>query len=432
MLMPTSSEFVALCRSQVTLLAQALGASLSVVYLTEEFVEDTQPRLIPVAAYPDLSVASENANRLALMPDAQSPSKNPFMLPHEATKHHDASQGRFESSALMQPRQLVLPLVHDGLVLGLLVTERDDRAWSSWERSQVDRIADTLSLACVLDQRAQWLDQSQQQNQLAQQQQHDVMDNLLHQLRSPLTALRTFGKLLMKRLAPSDPNREIADSIVQQSDRLQELLQQFDEAIDLGTVDLLPAEDLSSDADRPIPLLPAGVLTGSNLELAVCSVTEILQPLIVSASAIAQEKGLTLKTDIPNTLPPVFANTGALREVLSNLIDNALKYTPRGGEVHIQGNQPTREHVAVWVSDTGPGIPREDLPHLFERHYRGVQAQGEIPGTGLGLAIARRLVEQMQGAIQVFSPAKNDGWISEADPPSNAKGTTFVVELRAV
>lgn len=432
MLMPTSSEFIALCRSQVTLLTQALGASLSVVYLTEEFVENAQPRLVPIAAFPDLSVALEKANRLALMPDAQSPS----MLPNEATKNHHASEKRFESSAssaLMQSRQLVMPLMHEGMVLGLLVTERDDRGWTTWERSQVERIAETLSFACVLDQRAQWLDQSQQQNLLAQRQQHDVMDNLLHQLRSPLTALRTFGKLLLKRLAPGDANREIADSIVQQSDRLQELLKQFDDAIDLKTLDLSPAEAFQSTSDQPIPLLPAGVLTGSSLELTSCSVEEILQPLIRSASAIAQEKGLTLTTEILQDLPSVLGNSGALREVLSNLIDNALKYTPSGGEIQIRVTQAMSDRVAIWVSDTGLGIPEEDLPHLFERHYRGVQAQGEIPGTGLGLAIARRLVEQMQGSIQVFSPLKKDGWITDSDdPPSNAKGTTVVVELRVV
>jgi K+-sensing histidine kinase KdpD len=226
MLMPTSSEFIALCRSQVSLLTQALGASLSIVYLTEEWVENAQPRLIPIAADPDLSVALEKANRLALLPDTPTASMTPV-----APEEQDAAPVRLESSGLMQPLQLMLPLMHEGMVLGLLVTERDDRPWTSWERSQVERIADTLSYACVLDQRAQWLDQTHQQQRLLQTQQHDVLDNLLHQLRSPLTALRTFGKLLIKRLAPSDPNREVANSIVQQSDRLQELLQQFDQAI---------------------------------------------------------------------------------------------------------------------------------------------------------------------------------------------------------
>ncbi len=406
MLMPTSSEFIELCRSQIALLTQALGASLSVIYLTEELVESSQARLMPIAAYPDTAVALERSNRLALPAAVES------------------LQEIVPSTGLTQPRQLVLPLIHEELVFGLLVTEREDRPWTTWERSQVERIANTLSLACVMDQRAQWLDQSQQQHRSRQSQQHDVLDNLLHQLKSPLTALRTFGKLLIKRLQVGDPNREIAGSILRESDRLQELLQQFDEAIDLDSVDVL-AEDASL-VGRPIPLLPAGVLTTSNLELMPCSITEILLPLIETASAIAQEKGLSIQTEIPNSLPSVSANPGALREVLSNLIDNALKYTPSGGEVHIRVNKQ-RDRVVIWISDTGYGIPVEDLERLFERHYRGVQANGEIPGTGLGLAIARRLIEQMHGSIQVFSPLKSEGWIKDDQPPQ--RGTSFVVEL---
>ncbi len=431
MLMPTSSEFMALCRSQIMLLTQALGASLSVIYLTEELVETSQAQLIPIAAYPDISVALEKTNRFALPDSSESVSASSISY----DRHAEEAEAPYTSlpvretaqtGALAQQRQLVLPLMHEEMVLGLLVTERDDRPWTSWERSQVERIADTLSLAFVMDQRAQWLDQREQDQRSRRTEQHDVLDNLLHQLKSPLTALRTFGKLLVKRLQPEDPNREIAGSIVRESDRLQELLKQFDDAIGFENVDVLPASD--TETVRPIPLLPAGVLTRSNLELAPCSLGEILQPLIDSAQAIAQEKGLTLRTEVPRDLPFISANPGALREVLSNLIDNALKYTPSGGEVQVRVTQSNLDRLTIWVSDTGLGIPTEDLPHIFERHYRGVQATGDIPGTGLGLAIARRLVEQMNGSLQVFSPLKIDGWITK-NPPSIGKGTTFVVEL---
>lgn len=402
--MPTSSEFIELCRSQIALLTQALGASLSVIYLTEELVENSQARLIPVAAYPDNSVALERSNRLAL------PSS-------------DIPELDLVTTGLVQPRQLVLPLIHEELVFGLLVTEREDRPWTTWERSQVERVASTLALACVMDQRAQWLDQAQRQHRSMQTQQHDVLDNLLHQLKSPVTALRTFGKLLVKRLQPEDPNRNIAGSILRESDRVQELLQQFDQAIDLNPVDAL-----SENPIRPIPLLPAGVLTASSLELAPCSIHEILLPLVETARAIAQDRNLLLRTEIPQFLPLVSANSGALREVLSNLIDNALKYTPSGGEVHIRAYSHY-DRICIWVSDTGLGIPPEDLEHLFERHYRGVQAKGDIPGTGLGLAIARRLVEQMNGSIQGFSPLKKEGWIPQGIQPPK-QGTSFLVILQ--
>jgi signal transduction histidine kinase len=424
MLMPTSSEFVALCRSQVALLTQAFGASLSIVYLTEEWVENTQTQLVAIAAYPDISVALEKVNRLAPASDRL---KNEELTPE---LEFEATFFPAKPNALAQQQQLILPLVHEEMVLGLLVTEREDRLWTTWERGQIQRVADTLSLACVMDQRSQWLEETHHQQRLVQRQQHDMLDNLVHQLRSPLTALRTFGKLLSKRLRPEDRNQQIANSILRESDRLQDLLQQVDGAIDLGSADLLPDYEAASEPPKqPIPLLPAGVLTASNLELEPCSVVDILQPLLESATAIAHDKGLTIRTEIPTSVASVLGNCGAVREVLSNLLDNALKYTPTGGQVHVKIDQGA-SWVSVWITDTGFGIPQEDLPHMFERHYRGVQAQGNIPGTGLGLAIARRLIEQMQGKIEVFSPIKNDGWISRnADQPPSGKGTTFVVGL---
>ncbi|MGV0026204.1 GAF domain-containing sensor histidine kinase [Phormidesmis priestleyi] len=425
--MPTSSEFVALCRSQVSLLGQTFGASLSVVYLTEELVEGAETTLMAIAAYPESSSSLEKSGHLAL-PSAdlpQLPAKTASTeLPDTVTQ-----ETLSPANSLAEQRQFVLPLVHEGMVLGLLVTERDDRSWTNWERSQIEKIADTLALACVMDQRAQWLDHTHRQQRLSQTQQHDVLDNLLHQFRNPLTALRTFGKLLLRRLQPEDANREVATSIVRESDRLQELLLQFDQAIDLGEVDLISPDepDFSDPSKSAIPLLPAGVLTASNLTLELCAIAEILQPLLVSARAIAQDKTLTIRTAIPE-LPLVIANSGALREVLSNLIDNALKYTPAGEQIHIRVDADDR--VAIRVSDTGCGIPSQDLPRLFERHYRGVQAETDIPGTGLGLAIARRLIEQMQGEIEVFSPMQADGWVSQSDQPPANKGTTFVVWLR--
>ncbi|HEY9707260.1 MAG TPA: sensor histidine kinase, partial [Oculatellaceae cyanobacterium] len=129
----------------------------------------------------------------------------------------------------------------------------------------------------------------------------------------------------------------------------------------------------------------------------------------------------------------------ALREVLSNLIDNALKYTPSGGQVNIRVGEKRQTAqgvmIGIAVSDTGPGIPPQDLEHLFERHYRGVQAATAIPGSGLGLAIAKELIEQMHGDIEVFSPAQPvlakqnlDSAIDNA-PKHSGLGTTFIVWL---
>ena len=463
MLMPTSSEFVTLCRSQVALLTQVLGATLTVIYLTEELIEGAETRLVPIVAWPETALIPERSGRMTLVasPEALAQALPKRLAaaepPAPAIVHHAVPLPQ-EPEPVLPPQQLVVPLVHEGMMLGLLVTERDNRAWSEWDRNQIDRIAQTLALSCMLDQRAQWLHQTQHQQHLMQVQQHDLMDNLLHQFRNPLTALRTFGKLLLKRLQPGENNYEVAASMVRESDRLQALLKQFDQAIDLPDLANLPLElaplrsrtDSTPTAAAPA-LLPPGVLTVQHLQLAPCTVIDVLTPLLISTTAIAQEKGLLIRTAIAPHLPLVWANAAALCEVLSNLLDNAVKYTPRDGQIHIRVAGPDdldafrrlpmalptadfplpERSVMIAISDTGVGIPAQDLPHLFERHYRGVQAAGQIPGTGLGLAIARSLVQQMQGDIQVICPLAAAGWVGD-DPPQLARGTTIAVWLAGV
>ncbi len=402
MLLPTSTEFVELCHSQLWLLVQRLGASAGVVYLTEEGTAGVETRLVRIAAAPDGAMMMAGESSVALLP-------NP---------------GVTTLGALAGPvDRLVLPLIHEEMVLGLLVTERIDRGWTVTERQQIERIIQTLSLACVLDKRSQWWQQQKQQQQQQQLQQHDVMDNLVHQFRNPLTALRTFGKLLLKRLPEDDRNRVAAASIVRESDRLQELLLRIDRAIDLN-------ETLPDEVRVNVPVaLPRGGALGDLLELKPCDLRGVLQPLVISAGLVAQEKPLALHTEFAAIVPLVNANASALREVLSNLIDNAVKYTPAGGEVHIR-LVAAADQVAVWVTDNGGGIPDADLAQLFQRHFRGVQALTAIPGTGLGLSIARELVQQMQGDIQVFSPMLAAGWLGESLPQT--RGATFVVTLEAI
>lgn len=505
MLMPTSSEFVALCRAQVVLLTQVLGASLSVVYLTQELVEGAKTQFEPVMAYPENAIDWRSINMprsllsalskadsmprlpadsalsqaadfvdLPLQPLAVKPSERVVPWNHTVVNHaaydgsnpsgtNDAGAG---DAALVPAYRVVLPLMHANVVLGLLVTERHDRLWTEWEQAQIHQIADTLAIACVLDQRYQWLEQDHRQLQQLQAQQHDYQDNLLHQVRNSLTALQTFGKLMLKRLLPGDANQEIAASLVRETLRLRDLAQQF-ESTNLVTDTpipplLLPQVEEGQPSDYatgsaspqttpPLPLLPAaGFLSGKTLLLDSCAVMTVLEPLLASTRAIAQERSLGLHTDIPDSLPLVQANVPVLREVLSNAIDNALKYTPAGGHLLLQVRHtavsdpespliqesrpvanPLFTFLQIAVTDTGPGIPPQDLTHIFERHYRGVQAQTEIPGSGLGLSIAHALMTQMHGKIQVLSPAR----IEDLDPSlaaimqSQGSGTTVVVWL---
>jgi signal transduction histidine kinase len=469
--MGASSEFVALCKSQVGLLSKGLGSSVSVVYLTEELVEDQAAKLIPIVTYPETAVVWEDNPALAIagseivteipvgptslsgetittpgMPpslisgpplvsaSAQKPVRVHLVEPVRRLNPED--QPMEDGEELTPTRQIVLPLIHEELVMGLLVTRREDRPWTDRERVQIECIAQTLSIACILDRRQRWLSQQLRQQQRLQAEQHDLLDNLLHQVRSPLTALRTFGKLLLKRLREPDPNRDIVGNILRESDRVQELLQQMNVAIEPEEMEAVP--DVETEVPSETPMLerrsPQLLLPAFDLEPG--NILTVLEPLLISAEAIASDRHLELTTDIPPELPAVLTYPKALREVLSNLIDNALKYTPRGGKIYVKvGDERQVQGVtqmAIAISDTGVGIPPQDLDQLFQRYYRGVKAQSDIPGTGLGLAIARELIIQMQGEIEVFSPtprAWQDPTWQNLEGDSHP-GTTFIVWLR--
>lgn len=430
MLMSASTEFIALVREQMALLAQGLGASLSILYLTTELVEAhvTEAKLVPVVIFPETAAI--------IGADTNDDDLNTFssLVQNNATNNSTIFSTK-KVNAIILPNidnidnQLVLPLIHENMMLGVLVTTCTlGRMWNEQERGEIKRVVQTLAIACILDQKRAWLHSQLHSSQIIQEKQQDLLDSLLHQFRNPLTALRTFGKLLMKRLQPGDRNREVATSIVRESDRLQELLQKFDEVIDLRASEFAPllksnkqlqASAPSSNSPRRALLLP-----GSDELETDCDVRDILLPLLDSANAIAAERGLQLISNIPSQLPLLRASSKALREVLSNIIDNALKYTPSGGKILVKAGLSKGNMQGVEISDTGPGIPQQDLEHLGERHYRGVQAQTDIPGTGLGISIAQQLIEQMQGEIQVISPAINSLIKSE-----DIVGTTFIVWL---
>jgi signal transduction histidine kinase len=420
LLISTSSEFVALCQVQIILLSRSLGAVWSAVYLTETR-EGEETKLIPVVVYPPSENFEQKQITLSLLPDTLSRVESSPRL-FSPTKSEGRQINQVDSDEQEEwgqhKHQLVVPLIYEDLVIGLLVTRRREREWNQEELAQVEKIARTIALARILDRRQILTQQQLTLQRKLRQLQNDRLDDFLHQLRNPLTALGTFVKLLLKRLLPEDSNYQITQNILREGDRLKDLLQDFSENWQLLDTQspLLVSEQTPTSFLLPVNSLP----------LEPIKVTEIIEPLIVSAEAIAQEKNIHLTANFAPNLPLVSGNSKALREVINNLLDNALKYTPAGGKVQIQvGRQKSTaqgQMLAIEISDTGRGIPLEDRERIFERHYRGVQAQGPIAGTGLGLAIVKDLCEQMQAKIELVSPSllKNKNFLP---------GTTVTVWL---
>jgi signal transduction histidine kinase len=393
-----SPQFIELCRMQLMLLG-SIGAEKGIVYTTQTMIDGQEPKLEPLVSYPDENAGQEEVFISKVL---SSKEEDPdMMLTDMVSPHLDLPRSNQQRPVRKWPPQKLLqPLAHEGIIIGLLWVVRIDRPWQEPERHQIEQIGRTVSLAAIIDQERHWATQNLQQQQKLQSRQQKLLDNLLHQIRNPLTAIYTFGKLLVKKIPVEDVNQRVALNILRESEHLKELLQQLDNFTGTRQIEESPADLLLPGSDS-LPLLPP-----ASLELSACSVSEILEPILANAAAVAQEKQLIFSSQIPADISPVLASASVLREVFGNLVDNALKYTLQGEvKVIVCADQ---QQLSIIVSDSGVGIPAQDMPRLFQRSYRGAQTSGNIPGTGLGLSIVKELLEQMGGHIQVASPISYD------------------------
>jgi two-component system OmpR family sensor kinase/two-component system sensor histidine kinase BaeS len=170
---------------------------------------------------------------------------------------------------------------------------------------------------------------------------------------------------------------------------------------------------------RTLSLAEAGQLP---LHLETVDVGELLADVRTSFSGQTEAAGIDLRVQVAEDAPDggltVTGDVGRLDQVLGNLLSNAIRHTPSGGEIALRA-APIQDGVRIAVSDTGEGIPAEDLPYIFDRFWRGNRARtrGSGAGSGLGLAIARQLVRAHGGRIEVESAV--------------GEGTTFTIELPA-
>jgi two-component system phosphate regulon sensor histidine kinase PhoR len=209
----------------------------------------------------------------------------------------------------------------------------------------------------------------------------DFVANVSHELRTPLTAIRGYVETLL-RAPPSDP-AEAADFlgvIERNTERLSRL-----------TEDLLTLSDLES-GKMPLTRRPVDI-------------TQLLHRVLEVFWAQASKKKLEIVKLIDPGLPPLLGDFDRLQQLLINLVDNAVKYTPSGGRITVSaGKTADAGLMQLAVSDTGSGIPEKDIPRLTERFYRVDKARSrELGGTGLGLAIVKHIVQAHQGKLEIES-----------------------------
>jgi signal transduction histidine kinase len=210
-----------------------------------------------------------------------------------------------------------------------------------------------------------------------EQRRRELVSDLTHELRTPLTVVQGY----LEGLADGtiEPEPEIYGRLVQETGRLRRLVN------DLQELSKAEAGYLPIDA-KPL------------------EIRSLLANLVQRFSDQLLDSPTLLKLDCPTDLPPVWADTERVEQVLVNLIGNALRYTPSGYVLLRAWVDPNKEFLWVAVKDTGQGMATEDLPHVFERFWRSDRSRDRHSGgTGIGLAISRRLVELQKGTIQVES-----------------------------
>ena len=220
----------------------------------------------------------------------------------------------------------------------------------------------------------------------------DLVATVSHELRTPLAAI--YGSALTLRRGDIDLeatlHEQLLGIIADESSRLAEIVD-----------DLLLASELD-----------AGTL---NVRIERCEPRELVETVVAAARTHLPEGTRLDLADCPDEVPAVAADEGQLRQVLANLVDNAVKYSPDGGDIRI-ALEPSERHLRFAIADRGLGVPARERDRIFEKFYRlDPDMTGGIGGTGLGLYICRELVRRVHGRI----------WVE----PNRGGGSVFVVEL---
>jgi len=295
-----------------------------------------------------------------------------------------------------------LPLRRGTVVIGALRVDSASLAWPADLQQRLQGATAVLSEARCLD-----LEQQRLQLQLDQDRRQRSL--LVHQMRNPLAALRTFTQLLLRRLEPGDERRLLVEHLLREELALDRYLEALDPPEGAAS---LPAAD---GVDGPL-LLPPALAPERREPLA-----PRLEPLLARAAATANLQGRVWHP--PSCLPEVEVPGAVVAEILANLLENAFRYSDPAGALGLwcRSSGDSLE-LAVW--DSGPAIAPGERQRIFGRGVRGQRGEAQgLGGSGLGLALARDQAEACGGCLELLVPA------SLLEPGLPEAGNAFRLKL---
>lgn len=277
---------------------------------------------------------------------------------------------------------LVVPMISKDRVIGALCIDDDEPDAFSPDDGRLLTIAAAQAAVAIenaqlyenLKKRAEELAKAYEELQALGRLQQEFVQNISHELRNPLTFIKGYVELLLEEAIGelNEQQRQSLQIVARRADTMTRLINNI---ISLQQVEL--------ESLRPTPVSLAEVATG----------------VLDSARAAATKAGIALRAEIPETLPLVWADHNCLEQVFDNLLSNAIKFSPNGGQITVCIREEG-EYLRVAVSDTGIGIPKDQLEKIFERFYQvGGHPARRFEGSGLGLALVKKAIEAHGGRV---------------------------------
>jgi signal transduction histidine kinase len=266
------------------------------------------------------------------------------------------------------------------------------RAGDLTARVQVSSQGEEKQLGDMFNEMADILTENLEKLKEVEHLRRDLIANVSHDLRTPIAIIRGYVETLqMKEKTLSSDDRQRYMNIVQEStEKLEKLVNE-----------LFELSKFEANQVQPV--------------MEPFSISELVSDSFVGYQLLAQKKKLHIKLDLMHSLPPVIGDVSLIERVLQNLIDNALKYTPEGGEILIRTFHPDAGHVEVAISDTGIGIPENEREQIFARYFKANNFTDLKNSTGLGLAIVKKILDLHNSSLELTSKVE--------------EGSTFAFQL---